>query len=272
MQKLPTVAEFVKKYDLTPKKSLGQNFLFDQSLTDKIVKYAGNLEGKTVIEIGPGPGALTRSILDTKPKKLILIEQDQRFFSIYNELKTYYPNQEIIIINEDALKVDYTKLVDNKAKIIANLPYNISTVLLFKWLDYTNLFESMTLMFQKEVAERIIAKTNDEAFGKISVMAQMLCDTEYNFTISPKAFYPPPKIYSSVITLIPRNKLLYDTDLLKLSDLCQTLFSQRRKMLRKSLKSLTNNAESLLEELAIDPTLRPENLSIEDFCKINDKL
>jgi 16S rRNA (adenine1518-N6/adenine1519-N6)-dimethyltransferase len=267
MRDLPPLSAVLKKYDLAPKKSLGQNFLFDLNLTDRIVRYAGDLAGCSVIEIGPGPGGLTRSILNGGAEKLIVIEQDERCIAALEDIAAAAGGR-LQIINADALTIKERELTASPIKIIANLPYNIATVLLFKWLEYVGDVESMTLMFQKEVADRIMAKPRTKAYGRVSVMTQWQCEVEHNFDISPKAFIPPPKVTSSVITITPRKQVLAPADKQVLETLCRIAFGQRRKTLRSSLRQLTSEPEKLLEEAAIQPEKRPEELSVEEFCAL----
>jgi 16S rRNA (adenine1518-N6/adenine1519-N6)-dimethyltransferase len=265
MNQLQSTSQLIKKYQLDAKKSLGQNFILDSNLTDKIARSAGDLQNFEVLEIGPGPGGLTRSILKNNPKKLTVIEQDQRVIPLLEEIKSYYP-ENLFIVNDDALKIDENKLITGKPfKIIANLPYNIGTVLLFKWLENYQNISSMVLMLQKEVVERIVAKAGTKKFGRISVMVNFLCETEYLFDINPAAFTPPPKVTSSLVKITPRAKPLMDVDIKILGQITQAAFGQRRKMIRSSLKPLGVDIEVLLGKCKIDPTFRAEQLQLKDF-------
>jgi 16S rRNA (adenine1518-N6/adenine1519-N6)-dimethyltransferase len=258
-----STSQLIKKYGLDAKKSLGQNFILDANLTDKIARAAGDLNDFEVLEIGPGPAGLTRSILKYNPQKLLVVEQDARFIPLLEEIKSYNPNLEIL--QGDAMQIKENELFNKPFKIIANLPYNIGTLLLFKWLaNYQNI-SSMILMLQKEVVERIVAKPGGKKFGRLSVMVNFLCDTKHLFDVSPAAFVPPPKVTSAIVKITPRAKPLMDVDLKILERICQAAFGQRRKMLRSSLKSLGINAEELLEKSQIDPTKRAEELSLEQF-------
>lgn len=294
---IPTTSELIKKYGLDAKKSLGQNFILDKNFTDKIARAAGDLSEFTVLEIGPGPGSLTRSILDAGAKKLIAIERDQRCIEALKELKNFYGNR-LEIIEADALEIDEISVIlgreasenllkrssnadafkddgdvkEKKFKIIANLPYNIGTVLLFKWLKIAPKIESMHLMLQKEVVDRIVAKPGDNHYGRLAVMVNFLCETKMLFTVSKTVFTPPPKVTSAIVQIIPRQKPLGDIEFKKLEKVVATAFNQRRKMLRSSLKSIFKNPEENLRELGIKPELRAENLTIEEFCKIAKKL
>jgi 16S rRNA (adenine1518-N6/adenine1519-N6)-dimethyltransferase len=259
--------EIIKKYKLQTKKSFGQNFLLNNHLTDKIAQCAGDLKNFEVLEIGPGPGGLTRSILKLGAKKVFAVEMDERCVNaLKNEMTEYGKTFELI--QADALTIKETDYLKPKFKIIANLPYNISAVLLFKWLDELELFESLTLMFQKEVAERIVAKPRTKQYGRLSVMTQFVCDAKKEFDVGSNAFMPAPKVTSSVITLYPRAPLMEDIDMKTLSLVCKTLFGQRRKVIRTSLKKLVLNAEELLNKLEIDSGKRAEELSLEEFGKI----
>ena len=267
MLPLPPLSEVLKKHDLSPQKNLGQNFLFDLNLTGRIVRSAGSLDDITVIEIGPGPGGLTRSILAAGAKKVIVIEQDKRCLAALAEIAEVAEGR-LTVIHGDALTIDERELAPGKIKIIANLPYNIATVLLFKWLGNLHDIVSMTLMFQKEVADRIRAVPRTKAYGRLSVMTQWSCDVVHQFDISPKAFIPPPKVTSTVITITPRPKPLAEVDLADLENLCRMVFGQRRKTLRSSLKQLTSSPELVLSHAGILPEKRPEELTVSDFCRL----
>lgn len=277
-----STSDLIKKYGLLAKKSLGQNFILDKNFTDKIARAAGDLTSYEVLEIGPGPGSLTRSILDSGAQKLTVVEMDERCIAALNELKEFY-GERLEIIQGDALKIDETSLFINplstkhqalstKFKIIANLPYNIGTVLIFKWLKNVDKISSMHLMLQKEVVERITAKPNDNHYGRLAVMVNFLCETRMVFTVSKTVFTPPPKITSAIVEIIPREKPLADVEFGKLERVVAAAFNQRRKMLKSSLKSIFENPEEILKEVGIRPDLRPEVLTIEEFCKIAQKL
>lgn len=269
MPALLSTSELIKKYGLDAKKSLGQNFILDKNFTDKIAKSAGDLTNSIVLEVGPGPGSLTRSILDAGAKKLIAIEKDQRCLQALAELKEFYGDR-LEIINEDALEIDETKLFsgEEKFKIIANLPYNIGTVLLIKWLKIAPKISSMTLMLQKEVVERIIAKPNGNHYGRLAVMTNFLCESKMVFTVSPAVFTPPPKVTSAIVEITPRPQPLCDVEFTKLEKVVAAAFNQRRKMIKSALKSVFEKPEEILLQAKINPQLRAENLTIEEFCKI----
>jgi 16S rRNA (adenine1518-N6/adenine1519-N6)-dimethyltransferase len=265
---LPTTSQAIKKYGLDAKKSLGQNFILDSNLTDKIARQAGSLEGFEILEIGGGPGGLTKSILKLNPKKLTVIEQDERCIAALEEIQTFYPDQ-LEIINGDALKFNIKEhFGDKKIKIIANLPYNIASVLLFKWLENIENIELMVLMFQKEVVQRIVAKTGDRHYGRMAVMVNFLCKSKRLFDISASSFTPAPKVTSSLALITPRENKLMDVDLKKLEKITAAAFSQRRKKVKAGLKSLVGNSEEFLNECGIDSNLRAEQLSLEQFGKL----
>ncbi len=263
---LPSLKSVIDKFDLSPKKNLGQNFLLDQNITDKIVRAACLKSGDEVLEVGPGPGGLTRSILASNPSKLTVIEQDSRCIAALEELQALYP--QLIIINDDALKIKEETLVAAKTKIIANLPYNIGTALLIKWLDNISFYSSLTLMFQKEVAQRIVASPRTKDYGRLSVIAQLLCDVELHFDLKPELFFPPPKVTSTVVSFYPKS-ILPAADIIKaVEQVSKILFNQRRKMLRSTLKQVHPDLDGLISGSNISLTQRPEELSIAEFVLI----
>ena len=264
---LPTIKETLKKNNVKINKSLGQNFLFDLNLTDKIVKNSEPI-CPTVIEIGPGPGGLTRSILKKKPNVLYTIDKDKQSEKMLTDIKKIYRDN-LIIITDDALHYPISELGDSPRQIIANLPYNTGTKMLTSWLKHIQHFDLLTLMFQKEVADRIIAKQGSKNYGRLSILTNWLTKSKKLFDIPSEAFIPRPKITSSVIQLKPLHKPLYDVSFESIEKITQMAFSQRRKMIKTSLKKV--NGQIILKELNISPNLRPENLSIIDFCKIAKK-
>jgi 16S rRNA (adenine1518-N6/adenine1519-N6)-dimethyltransferase len=263
---LPPLREVIAQHDLLAKKSLGQHFLLDLNLTGRIARAAGDLSVGTIIEIGPGPGGLTRALLEAGAKRLIVIERDDRCLAALAEIAEAYPGR-LEIIAGDALKTDCSLLGEAPRRIVSNLPYNISTVLLINWLRQAAAFESLTLMFQKEVADRILARAGEEAYGRLSVITQWRCQGQKLFDIGRRAFTPPPKVDSTVIGLIPREKPLSPVPMEVLERVTAAAFGQRRKMLRSSLKSL-GNAEDLLAKAGINPTSRAEEIPVEGFCKL----
>jgi len=263
---LPSIKSTIEQYGLTPKKNLGQNFLLDQNITNKIASVSKLKEGDNVLEIGPGPGGLTRSILSYNPSILTVIEQDHRCIKALNELKIFYP--QLVIINDDAITINEKDIIKNKTKIIANLPYNIGTMLLMKWLEKIELWQDLTLMFQKEVAERIIAEPCTKDYGRLSVICQLLCDTKIHFELPPHVFYPPPKITSAVISLYPKNIQPTAEIINAVQLICKVTFNQRRKMLRSTLKQVHPDMDALINNTDISLTQRPEELSIEQFVQL----
>ncbi len=269
---LPSLSALIASHQLAAKKSLGQHFLLDNTITDDVARFAGKLDGHHIIEIGPGPGGLTRSLLNTNAKHVYVVEKDDRCIAIMKLMQEAAPER-LTILHEDALSVDLLKEVSAPRRIIANLPYNVGTEMLLRWLDqiYTHgqgAFESLTLMFQKEVAERITATHGNKHYGRLSVICQWLCEVSYDMELPPEAFTPPPKVSSAVVTLTPRAKPLVDVDKSALEKVMAAAFGQRRKMLRKSLKSLGCDVDELLEKTAIDGTLRAEQVELKSLCEL----
>lgn len=267
-----TTAEIVKKYNLITKKSLGQNFLLHSDLVEKIAKCAGDLTNSEVLEVGTGPGGLTTAILKQQPQKLITLDMDERCIEIaHNEIKPYYDN--LYPLLQDAIEFNENEYFKDKFKIIANLPYNIGTTLLFKWLENSiDKINTITLLLQKEVVERIIAKPNTKAYGRVSILCQYLCSVKKEFDIQPTAFLPPPKVVSSVIHLVPKKNI--DLTIIgKLSNLAKILFNQRRKTINNNLKnSHYSNINEVLNKLNISENLRAENLNVEQFVLLAKEL
>jgi 16S rRNA (adenine1518-N6/adenine1519-N6)-dimethyltransferase len=265
---LPPLRAVIERYELSAKKALGQNFLLDLNLTGKIARAAGDLTSHTIIEVGPGPGGLTRALLMHGARKVIAIERDPRCLAALADVAEYYPGR-LDVIEGDALKMDFSSLADGaRVKIVANLPYNIGTQLLATWLEsepWPPFYVSMTLMFQREVAERIVAHPGDGAYGRLGVLAGWRTAAHIQFDVPPQAFWPPPKVTSSVVHLEPRTEPI-PIDGAKLSLVTQHAFGQRRKMLRQSLKPL--GGQALLDAAGIDGARRAETLSIEEFCRL----
>ncbi len=266
---LPPLRDVLREFDLQAKKSYGQNFLLDLNLTQRIAQFV-KPKDKTIIEIGPGPGGLTRALLAEGAAKVICIEADPRFAPALSQIAARYPNQLDVHIG-DALALHPNDLVSGPYYIASNLPYNIGTALLTKWLEdeWPPRWQSLTLMFQKEVAQRLIAPANSKPYGRLSILTQWRNDAEILLTLPPEAFVPPPKISSAVIQITPRTPL-FPADQKTLSKVTAAAFNQRRKMLRSSLKQLCLNPEELLTTLGIEPTRRGETLSIEEFCTISN--
>jgi 16S rRNA (adenine1518-N6/adenine1519-N6)-dimethyltransferase len=263
---LPPLKEIIANYQLSADKSLGQHFLLDRNFLKKIIRAAPNLNGQNVLEIGPGPGGLTRTILEENPASLIAIEKDRRCIKALQETLLPAANSALVLHSADALKCDYTNLCPPKTHIVANLPYNIGTALLIKWLQTPTYFSSITVMLQKEVAERIVAQPKQNSYGRLAIFCQWLCDVELCFDVPARLFVPPPRVTSAVIKLTPLEKPRYEAKREILEKLTQTVFSARRKMLRSSLKSLCLDPEKLLLQCNIDPQARPETISLEAFC------
>ncbi|WP_265017679.1 16S rRNA (adenine(1518)-N(6)/adenine(1519)-N(6))-dimethyltransferase RsmA [Wolbachia endosymbiont (group A) of Epistrophe grossularia] len=255
----------MRKFLLKPKKSLGQNFILSSEIIKRIVVLAGNLENFNVIEIGPGYGGLTREILVHNPKSLLSIEKDRDLVKHHDQLLNEHQGK-YRIIEADALHVIEEELIERPVKVIANLPYNISVALFLNWLNNIKFFTNLTLMFQKEVADRITARPNSKDYGSLSVLSQLLCDIKKEFDIEPKEFFPRPKVHSSVITVNPLPTPKFAVNLETLTRLTRAVFAQRRKMLRNSLQNITNHAETVLENAKLSGNERPENLTIEQFC------
>nr|WP_319387010.1 16S rRNA (adenine(1518)-N(6)/adenine(1519)-N(6))-dimethyltransferase RsmA [uncultured Roseibium sp.] len=267
---LPPLRDVIAAHGLNAKKSLGQNFLLDLNLTSRIARSAGDLTEATVLEIGPGPGGLTRALLAAGAKKVVAIEKDARCLPALAEIAGRYPGR-LEVIEGDALQLDPVSLTgDGVVRIAANLPYNVGTQLLLNWIttpQWPPFWSSLTLMFQKEVAERITAEPGTKAFGRLGVLAGWRCHRGILFDISPKAFTPPPKVTSAVVHLTPRADPL-PCDLKCLERITAAAFGQRRKMLRASLKPLSRDAERLIEAADIKPTVRAEEIDIEGFVRL----
>jgi len=271
---LPPLREVIRKYDLAARKSLGQNFLFDLNLTARIARAAGPLDDVAVIEIGPGPGGLTRALLATGAKRVIAVERDDRAIPALEDIAQHYPGR-LEIVHGDAINFDPTAILrGQRAKIVANLPYNIATLLLTGWLTaepWPPWFDMMVLMFQREVAERIVAQENDDSYGRLGVLANWRAETKILFDIAPGAFVPPPKVTSSVVRLVPR-QAPRPCSRRALEQVAAAAFNQRRKMLRQSLKALGVDPTLLTEAAGIDPTRRAETVPVSGFVAMANRL
>ena len=274
---LPPLRETIQRHGLDAKKALGQNFLLDLNLTQKIARTSGNLTGSTVIEVGPGPGGLTRAILALGARKVVAIERDSRCLPALAEIADHYPGR-LEVIEGDALKTDFAAIaarlqaeLPGPVKIIANLPYNIGTQLLVNWLlpekerHWPPFWDSLTLLLQKEVVQRIVATEDDDHYGRLGVLCGWLTDANAAFDIPPQAFTPPPKVTSTVVHLTPRPAPL-PCDAGKLERVTAAAFGQRRKMLRQSVKPL--GGEALLAKAGIDSSRRAETLSVDEFVTL----
>jgi 16S rRNA (adenine1518-N6/adenine1519-N6)-dimethyltransferase len=266
---LPPLRDVIARYGLKARKSLGQNFLFDLNLTRRIARAAGPLAGATVVEVGPGPGALTRALLTEGAERVIAIERDERALPALAEIAGAFPGR-LEVIAADALAFDYETLPDLPVKVVANLPYNIATPLLTGWLagDWPPWYSSLTLMFQREVALRIVAREGSKPFGRLAVLAQWRCKTRRLFDIDRRAFTPSPSVTSSVVQLIPKKRPDPECQAATLERVTAAAFGQRRKMLRSSLRQIFPDPVAVLEALDIDPDKRAEQLAVADFCRI----
>ncbi|MGH6932164.1 MAG: 16S rRNA (adenine(1518)-N(6)/adenine(1519)-N(6))-dimethyltransferase RsmA [Dongiaceae bacterium] len=264
---LPPLRDVVARHGLNARRALGQHFLLDLNLIDRIARAAGDLTRHTVIEIGPGPGGLTRALLSAGAKQVIAIERDQRCAPAIAELAAAYPGR-LELVMADALDIDVASLGRPPRKIVANLPYNIATALLLRWLPDARAFESLTLMFQKEVADRLTAAPRGKDYGRLSVLVRWLAEVERSFDISPRAFTPPPKVTSTVVRIVPRPSPLHPAVMATLEQVTAAAFGQRRKMLRQSLRSLGVDPMPLLTRAEIPGTARAEELDIADFCAL----
>jgi len=271
---LPPLREVIAAHGLDARKSLGQNFLLDLNLTSRIARTAGDLENFTVLEVGPGPGGLTRALLAAGAGHVIAIEKDRRCLPALEEIAAHYPGR-LTIVEGDALELDAAELTQGKpTKIVANLPYNVGTQLLLNWMttpSWPPFWTSLTLLFQKEVGERIVAKPGSKAYGRLGVLAGWRCKSGLMFDIGPQAFTPPPKVTSAVVHLTP-NSDPFDCDMSALARVTAAAFGQRRKMLRASLKTLGVPSEPLLEAAGITPTARAEEIDVEGFVALANAL
>lgn len=262
---LPSLGETIRIYQLHARKSLGQHFLLDPLINQQIIALAGNLDGRNVVEVGPGPGGLTRALLESPAQQIIGVEVDQRALLILKELQNYYPNR-FTIVEHDASKLDLTTLCSTPRQIIANLPYNIGTHLFLGWLHQIQAWERLTLMFQLEVAERICAQPNTEFYGRLSVIAQWVANCSIVKRIPPGAFSPPPKVYSAVISVIPHQQQPSAIMFKAMEKVTAAAFGQRRKMLRSALKNI--GGRNLLDQANIDGERRAETLTIAEFDQL----
>jgi 16S rRNA (adenine1518-N6/adenine1519-N6)-dimethyltransferase len=266
---LPPLREVIRRHELSARKSLGQNFLLDLNLTGRIARAAGPLNDITVVEVGPGPGGLTRALL-SEGARVIAIERDERAVAALGELAAHYPDR-LTVVSADALGFDAAAQVKGApARIVANLPYNIATALLVSWLTlepWPPWYDRLVLMFQREVAERIVATPGSKAYGRLSVLAAWRTQPKILFDIAPSAFVPPPKVTSSLVQLLPRAQPL-PCDRVALERVTAAAFGQRRKMLRASLKSLGRDPLPLLEKAGLDPTARAEDIAVEGFVAL----
>ncbi len=261
---LPPLRDVISEHGLAAHKGLGQHFLLDLNLTLKIAKTVKDISDGTVVEIGPGPGGLTRAILAAGASRLVAIEKDSRYIAALDPLVKAADGR-MSLLNQDALKTDVSALGPRPINIVSNLPYNVGTPLLVGWLNQADQISSMTLMFQKEVADRITAEPGTPSYGRLSVLCNWCCQTEFLFTLPARAFTPPPKVDSAVVQLIPYNTLPYPGTIDSLQKVTAAAFGQRRKTLRRALKQLEVPADALLDKAGIDGSRRAETLNIEEF-------
>lgn len=267
---LPPLRQVIADHGLSARKSLGQNFLLDLNLTAKIARVAGDLSGYDVLEVGPGPGGLTRGLLAQGARRVLAVEKDARCLAALAQIADAYPGR-LQVIEADALDVDLTTHLSAPIKIVSNLPYNVGTELLVRWLTpavWPPAWTSLTLMFQKEVAQRIVAVPGSKAYGRLAILAQWRCDARIKMELPPEAFTPPPKVRSSVVHLAALPAPRYPADPKVLSHLVATAFNQRRKMLRAALRGLDPDIQDILTAADIAPTARAEEVSIEGFCRL----
>ena len=268
---LPSLRDIIRDLGLTARKSLGQNFLLDFNLTRRIARAAGPLEGATIVEVGPGPGGLTRALLMESASRVIAIEKDERCLPALADIAAAYPGR-LEIVAGDARDVDFGALdVRGPARVVANLPYSVATPLLIGWLKtepWPPWFDRLVLMFQREVALRIVAKPGSKDFGRLAVLSQWCTDPRILLTLPAAAFTPRPKVDSSLVELVPKEAPQPACDVSALERVTAAAFGQRRKMLRSSLRQITPDAEDMLQGLGIDPKRRAEELQIGDFCRI----
>ncbi|WP_431299686.1 16S rRNA (adenine(1518)-N(6)/adenine(1519)-N(6))-dimethyltransferase RsmA [Tabrizicola sp. BL-A-41-H6] len=267
---LPPLREVIRTHDLVAKRQLGQNFLLDLNLTAKIARSAGDLSGCDVLEVGPGPGGLTRGLLAEGARRVLAVEKDARCMPALQEIASAYPGRLEVVLG-DALEVDVLAHLTPPIKVVANLPYNVGTELLIRWLSppvWPPYWSSLTLMFQKEVAERIVAKPKGDHYGRLALLAQWRCNAAIVMTLPPEAFTPAPKVHSAVVHLTALPEPRFPCDFSVLQRITAMAFNQRRKMLRSSLKGMGPGIETMLESVGIPPTARAEEIGLEQFCAL----
>ena len=271
---LPPLRDVIATHGLDAKKSLGQNFLLDLNLTSKIARLAGDISGHDVLEVGPGPGGLTRGLLAAGARRVVALEKAPRCMAALSEISAAYPGR-LDVFNADALEFDMRGQLTGPVRVVANLPYNVGTELLVRWLtpkDWPPFWSSLTLMFQKEVAERIIAKPGTKAYGRLGILAQWKSTPSVVMELPPEAFTPPPKVHSAVVHLEALAQPRFPAPAGLLSSTVAMAFNQRRKMLRSSLKSAAPDIETALRDAGLEPTARAEEISLEGFCALARRL
>ena len=267
---LPPLREVISTHTLNAKKSLGQNFILDLNLTAKIARLAGSLDDHDVLEIGPGPGGLTRGLLSEGARRVVVLEKDIRCMPALEEIKAAYRNK-VQIFNVDALEFNARHHLTGPVRIVSNLPYNVGTELLIRWLtpgDWPPFWDTLTLMFQKEVAERIIAAPGSKAYGRLSILAQWKANAKIVMALPPEAFSPPPKVHSAVVHFTALREPRFPAPARLLSSTVAMAFNQRRKMLRSSLKAASKDIEMILRDAGLEPTARAEEISLEGYCAL----
>lgn len=268
---LPPLRDVIRTHELVAKRQLGQNFILDLNLTAKIARMAGDLTACDVLEIGPGPGGLTRGLLVEGARRVLAIEKDPRCIAALAEIAAVYPGR-LSILNADALEVDVSQMLTAPVRVIANLPYNIGTELLIRWLtpkQWPPFWHSLTLMFQREVAERIVARPRTEHYGRLALLAQWRTDPKIVMTLPPEAFTPAPKVHSAVVQLTRLEQPRYPANEAMLGRVTTMAFGQRRKMLRSSLKAMGPDIEDKLVKAGIEPTARAEEIGLDRFCALS---
>ena len=271
---LPPLREVIAAHGLAAQKRLGQNFLLDLNLTARIARTAGDLTGCDVLEIGPGPGGLTRALLAAGARRVVAVEKDTRCLPALAGIAAHWPGR-LEVIGGDALALDHAALLTPPVKVVANLPYNVGTELLLRWLtppEWPPFWESLTLMFQREVADRIVAKPGSKAYGRLALLAQWRSDARIVLTLPPEAFTPPPKVHSAVVQLTALPAPRFPADPAVLGRVTAAAFNQRRKMLRSSLRGLAPDIETHLRAAGIEPTARAEEIPLEGFCALAREL
>ena len=271
---LPPLRDIIATHGLDAKKSLGQNFLLDLNLTSKIARLAGDISGHDVLEVGPGPGGLTRGLLAAGARRVVALEKDPRCMPALAQISAAYPGR-LDVFNADALEFDMRGQLTGPVRVVANLPYNVGTELLVRWLtpkDWPPFWSSLTLMFQKEVAERIIAKPGTKAYGRLGILAQWKSNPSVVMELPPEAFTPPPKVHSAVVHLEALAEPRFPAPAGLLSSTVAMAFNQRRKMLRSSLKSAAPDIETALRDAGLEPTARAEEISLDGFCALARRL
>jgi 16S rRNA (adenine1518-N6/adenine1519-N6)-dimethyltransferase len=268
MNEIIELQRTLKEYHITPTKRYGQNFLVNNNIINNIIRSLGNIQDKNILEIGPGIGALTNDLLKTNIKSLFVVEIDKKILPILNKIQSG-TDKDFEIINGDALKIEEESIIDGYYTIVANLPYNISTLLIVKWLKKLSNINEIIIMLQKEVADRILAQPSTHAYGRLSVLAQFTCDCELLFDVEPENFFPAPKVTSSIIKLTPKQQQPTTREINNIEKICKSAFNFRRKKIKKSLENIFDNPEIELEKLKIDYNKRPEQLTVDEFFKIS---